>query len=98
MLPPRDYPEPKSPAASSSQPGVKNDRVTVRGVLERNDSKKPITEAMIHTAVTNLYTAEESVTAENVNRVTAPAAPNALDSRQRVPESLRTLFRNVLQD
>ncbi len=56
MLPPRDYPEFK-PSDVAGQKQQDNELVTLRSVLDRSDSDKPVTDAMIQTAVSNLYSA-----------------------------------------
>lgn len=67
MYPPRDYPE-----ANSSQ----NDEagaLTLCSVKERAHAQQPVSDAMIHTAVTNLFSADSHETF--TSRSTADATP-----------------------
>jgi hypothetical protein len=56
MLPPRDYPDQSTDAHGSVDvDAVRSPPLTVRTVLERSESKQPVTHDMIHSAVTNLF-------------------------------------------
>jgi len=99
MLPPRDYPEisPPAGAPNAQAPNTQGhdaDRVTVRRVLDRNESAQPVTDAMIHTAVTNLYSVDEDLDSANPSSSTQ----NAPNLQPRVPVAIRSLLRNVLPD
>jgi len=98
MLPPRDYPEDSTASGSANPVPGETDRVTVRAILDRSASEKPVTDAMIQDAVTNLFVVEakQSNKTQTDQNSTPPAEAQA--SQSTVSETLRTMLRNVIPD
>jgi len=96
MLPPRDYAETTTPQSASANDHREMDRVTVRSVLDRMDSAQPVTDDMINTAVTNLFSEDFS---ENTQKTSSLSAQSGIRVAQpKVPKAIRSLLKNVLRD
>lgn len=93
VSPPTDYPQQEDHqlASSARESAVETSPITVRSVLDRLDSNQPVTEAMIHTAVTNLHIAD---TLKNY-KTTVALHSQSQKKPTFVPTVLRSLLKNV---
>jgi len=103
VSPPIDYPKPplgqqekKHIEGSKDQSSDEFEPITVSSVLDRLDSEQPVTDAMIHKAVTNLHTAD---TLKNFKPTDSlPSRSPFQRKHARMPHVLRSLIKNVTRN
>jgi len=93
VYPPRDYPE-QQPVSFDEKSSAESSSITVRSVLDRLNSEQPVTDAMIHTAVTNLHTEDSLKNFKNTSK--APLQSLTHKRHTQVKETLRSLFKNAV--
>ena len=95
ISPPRDYPEQQEhkPASAVETSIDEADPITVRAVLDRLDSEQPVTDAMIHKAVTNLHVTDTLKNSKGVNSSLAQSLK--FKNLSCVPESLLALLKRT---